>query len=113
MGCGHRIAAANQTGYLRARLESKRERGLCQGATMSTTEISRREFVGAALAATAFSSTRVMGANDRISIGIIGCGDRGRESHIKDILGFRQQANVEITAVCDPWKQMREQAAAQ
>jgi len=77
------------------------------------TGISRREFVGAAVAATAFSSGRVLSANDRISIGIIGCGDRGRNSIIKDILGFQSQANVEITAVCDPWKQMREQAAAQ
>jgi predicted dehydrogenase len=75
--------------------------------------ISRRDFVGAALAATAISRSRVLGANERISIGIIGCGDRGRESHIKDILGFREQANAEITAVCDPWKQMREQAGAQ
>ncbi len=77
------------------------------------TEISRRDFVGAALAATAISGARVLGANDRISIGIIGCGDRGRGSHIADILAFQKETNVEITAVCDPWRQMREQAAAQ
>ena len=78
-------------------------------------ELNRREFVGATLAATttAMSLTRIVGANDRISIGIIGCGDRGRQSHIKDILTFQKETNVEITAVCDPWRQMREQAAAQ
>jgi len=77
------------------------------------TVISRRDFVGTTLATTAFGAARVLGANERISIGIIGCGDRGRNSLIKDILGFQNQANVEITAVCDPWRQMREQAAAQ
>ncbi len=77
-------------------------------------ELNRREFVGATLAATttAISFARIAGANDRISIGIIGCGDRGRQSHIKDILSFQKETNVEITAVCDPWRQMREQAAA-
>jgi predicted dehydrogenase len=78
-------------------------------------ELSRREFVGATVAATttAMSFTRILGANDRISIGIIGCGDRGRQSHIADILKFQKETNVEITAVCDTWRQMREQAAAQ
>jgi len=78
-------------------------------------KLSRRQFVGATLAATATAASfaRIPGANDRISIGIIGCGDRGRQSHIKDILTFQKETNVEITAVCDTWRQMREQAAAQ
>ncbi len=77
--------------------------------------LSRREFVGTSLAATttAVSFTRILGANDRISIGIIGCGDRGRQALMKDILEFQKETNVEITAVCDPWRQMREQAAVQ
>jgi predicted dehydrogenase len=62
---------------------------------------------------TAVSLTRILGANDRISIGIIGCGDRGRQALMKDILEFQRETNVEITAVCDPWRQMREQAASQ
>ena len=79
------------------------------------TPVSRREFVRTTLAATtaAASYARILGANDRISVGIIGCGDRGRQSHIKDILTFQNETNVEITAVCDPWRQMREQAASQ
>ncbi|UCF35880.1 MAG: Gfo/Idh/MocA family oxidoreductase [Acidobacteriota bacterium] len=78
-------------------------------------KINRREFVGASIAvtATAASYSRILGANDRISIGIIGCGDRGRDSHIADILNFQKEANVQITAVCDPWRQMREKAAQQ
>ena len=82
---------------------------------MMSKKLTRREFVGAALAATttARSYARISGANERIAIGIIGCGDRGRGSHIKDILTFRKETNVEITAVCDTWRQMREQAATQ
>jgi len=78
-------------------------------------ELSRREFVGTTLAATttAMSFSRILGANDRISIGIIGCGDRGRQALMKEIISFSKETNVEITAVCDPWKQMREQAVAQ
>ena len=68
--------------------------------------------MGTSIAVTAASLSRVQGANERIAIGVIGCGDRGRESHIKDILSFRGDSNVRITAVCDPWRQMREKAAA-
>jgi predicted dehydrogenase len=77
--------------------------------------MSRREFVGTTLAATttAASFARILGANDRIYIGIIGCGDRGRQALMKEILEFEKETNVEITAVCDPWRQMREQAVAQ
>ena len=66
-----------------------------------------------AAATTAASFARILGANDRISIGIIGCGDRGRQALMKEIMEFQEQTNVEITAVCDPWRQMREQAVAQ
>ena len=82
----------------------------------------RREFLksaaaGAAAAAitshlTARSYARVIGANDRILIGQIGCGDRGRQAHMQQIHQFAKDENVEIVAVCDPWKDMRDQAAA-
>jgi predicted dehydrogenase len=78
-------------------------------------ELSRREFVGATIAATTSAAgfTRILGANDRISIGIIGCGERGRQALMKEIIEFYTETNVEITAVCDPWRQMREQAVDQ
>ena len=89
---------------------------------MSSKRHTRREFLksaaaGAAAAAaatqlTARSYARVLGANDRILIGQIGCGDRGRQAHMKQVHQLAKEENVEITAVCDPWKQMREQAAA-
>ena len=37
----------------------------------------RRDFV-AATAWTALSASRVLGANDRVIVGLIGCGGRGR-----------------------------------
>lgn len=69
----------------------------------------RAFFVGSAL--TALSATRVWGANDRIGIGLIGCGNRGIQAHMKDVLKFREETNVEFRAVCDIWKQHREEAA--
>jgi predicted dehydrogenase len=77
-------------------------------------KIDRRSFLVAgttALASTARSYSRIPGANDRISLGHIGIGGRGRglafiASQLKD------QKNVEMTAVCDLWKVNRERAAA-
>jgi predicted dehydrogenase len=76
--------------------------------------IDRRSFLLAgttAMASTALSYGRIPGANDRISLGHIGAGNRGRglasiASHLK------AEKNVEMTAVCDLWKVNREKAAA-
>ena len=79
---------------------------------------SRRHFlqtaaVGAAsLSVAASSYARIKGANDRISIGIIGCGDRGSEAHMPGVNQYAEDQNIEITAVCDPWRIQREKAAA-
>jgi len=59
----------------------------------------------------ALSYSRVLGANDRISIGIIGCGSRGRDAHMPGVHAHAASQNIEITAVCDPWRVAREQAA--
>jgi predicted dehydrogenase len=70
----------------------------------------------AALAAPASVSAatqrRALGANDRIRIGIIGCGDRGRNAHMKGLHAHLAAMNFEIVAVCDPWRVAREQANA-
>ena len=68
--------------------------------------------VGAsALGSTAVSYDRVLGANDRISLGHIGVGRRGKE--LAGIVASLRSKNVEMTAVCDLWKINREAAAAQ
>jgi len=89
---------------------------------MGRNKETRRQFlksaaVGAAAATvaaqlTARSYARVIGANDRIVIGQIGCGDRGRQAHMQQVHQFAKDENVEIIAVSDPWKSMRDQAAA-
>src|SRR5437764_1309908 len=90
--------------------------------TMSDTEkkIDRKTFLsksaalvagGAAFASTALSASRVVGANDRISLAHIGTGNRGSElDWIAAQLKTKQ--NVEMTAVCDLWKLKREKAVA-
>jgi predicted dehydrogenase len=78
----------------------------------------RRSFLtgaGAALGASALGRTalsygRILGANDRISLGHIGCGRRGLG--LATIARGLRNRNLEMTAVCDLWKVNREAAAA-
>ena len=67
---------------------------------------------GAALSLSAVSYSRVLGSNDRISIGIIGCGSRGIGVHMPGVHKHAESQNIEITAVCDPWRLRREAASA-
>src|SRR5450759_2021653 len=70
--------------------------------------VNRRHFMmGASL--TALQSARVMGANDRIGVCVIGCGTRGL---LNEVLQFSRESNVDVVALCDIWKQQRETAAA-
>jgi predicted dehydrogenase len=52
----------------------------------------RRTFI-----ATAFSATRVLGANDRVRVGLIGCGGRGR--YIARFM--KESPGVDFIALCD------------
>ncbi|HYT68555.1 MAG TPA: Gfo/Idh/MocA family oxidoreductase [Vicinamibacterales bacterium] len=63
----------------------------------------RREFVqvtAAATAATVLRTRGVLGANDRINIGIIGCGGRGQQ----DWQRFLKQPDVNPVAACDVYE---------
>ena len=75
---------------------------------------SRRRFLKAtgAAALTAASYSRVLGANERLSIGLIGCGGRGIGAHMGGARRYAKDQNVVFTAVCDPWRIARERAAA-
>ncbi|HSB14158.1 MAG TPA: Gfo/Idh/MocA family oxidoreductase [Bryobacteraceae bacterium] len=54
-------------------------------------------FAGSALAMTASSYSRVLGANDRVHLGLVGCGGRGRS-----VMGtFIETGSVQVDAVCD------------
>ena len=85
----------------------------------SAAPVDRRTFLNqtagavaaAVLSSSAFSYSRIKGANDRILLGHVGIGDRGSElewivSQLKD------KHNVELAAVCDLWKANRDKAAA-
>ena len=60
---------------------------------------SLRAFLRGATAATALSYSRVYGANDRIQLGLIGCGERGRY----DMGNFVKTGKVDVVALCDIW----------
>jgi predicted dehydrogenase len=77
-------------------------------------KISRRAFVSASAAsivATAASANRVLGANNRLRIGIIGCGGLAQGAHIPSLMKMKEADNVEIAAVCDVYQKRLDQAA--
>lgn len=70
--------------------------------------MTRRNFV-AGSALTALSASRVVGANDRIGVGMVG---NGRRNLLAAALEHREAGGVEIRAVCDIWKQNRKEGVA-
>jgi predicted dehydrogenase len=80
---------------------------------MSTSPVDRREFIvtGAGLAAAALASPRsVLGANDRIGIGLIGCGGRG--AYLLNEAIAAAPGRIQVVGLCDVWSQAREKLAA-
>src|SRR5687768_6579263 len=86
----------------------------------SVTALKRRNFLktsGLAAAAaitwknplTAAERKRSIGANERIRIAQIGCGNRGRGAHLeKGLLPHIEAHNFEVVAIADPWKKSRD-----
>lgn len=85
-------------------------------------EITRRNMIsvtaGAATATGAASlmaaarppEPRVLGANDRIRVGVIGAGGNAN-GHMRALQALKKKDNVEIVAVCDLWEPRLEAAA--
>jgi len=61
---------------------------------------------------TAAERSRAPGANSRLRIGLIGCGDRGCNAHLEGLHPHLATVDFEITALCDPWRVARERANA-
>ena len=86
----------------------------------SQAKIDRRGFLtgsaaligAAAIAPTASSYSRILGANERISLAHIGPGNRGQELAWV-VAQHKARHNVEMTAVCDLWQLHRERAVAE
>src|SRR5689334_5219282 len=81
---------------------------------------SRRHFIkkssqaaaGVYLGAIGFSAKsygRILGANDRVNVGVIGFSDRFRSSHVPSFLDHYKELNFDIVAVSDIWKVRREE----
>ena len=78
----------------------------------------RRDFLklgGAAMGAASVSASSyasVLGANDRVRVGVIGCGDRMKSSLIPAFQEHAKDLNFELVAVSDLWNRRREEGAA-
>jgi predicted dehydrogenase len=73
----------------------------------------RREFLKRSVTAAAVSAVsynRVLGANERLRIANVGCGRRGL---LRELIQLRGDAQLEVAAVCDTWRQKREKAGQQ
>ena len=87
---------------------------------MAFKQNNRREFLKAgatalaasALASNASSYAAILGANDRVKVGIVGCGDRMRGALIPAFLQNSKDTNFEIVAVSDIWNRRRDEGAA-
>ncbi|HEV2354613.1 MAG TPA: Gfo/Idh/MocA family oxidoreductase, partial [Puia sp.] len=87
---------------------------------MTTT---RRQFIrqGALAGAATYMGTigvpassyrRIIGANDRVRVGVVGFSDRHRNDHIPAFLQSHKEMNFDIIAVSDIWKRRREEGKA-
>ena len=87
-----------------------------------TIDSNRRDFLkqgGLALTAmavpsvwTAASYAAIPGANDRVNIGIVGCGDRMKGALIPSFMQHYKEMNFQVTAVSDIWNRRRDEGSA-
>ena len=76
---------------------------------MQLPNISRREFLnrsaasGSAVALSSLMPSRVLGANDRISFGVIGVGAMGT-GHLSSLMRRSQADNIRCLAACDVYQ---------
>jgi len=80
---------------------------------MKESTLSRRDFLGVSGAATTglgLVMPSAVAANERLSVGLVGAGDRGR-ALLKVFFDLGPDTRADITAVCDLWKRNRERGA--
>ncbi len=87
-------------------------------------ENNRREFLkkmsigaaGVAIGSSAFSASsygRIMGANDRVRVGIVGFSDRFKASLLPAFLDHSKELNFEFVAVSDIWSRRRDECVGE
>ena len=87
---------------------------------MAGEDNNRRDFLkmgsvalaGTAVAWSARSYASIAGANDRVRVGVVGCGDRMRGALIPAFVENAKNMNFEFVAVSDIWSRRREEGAA-
>ncbi|HET7747565.1 MAG TPA: Gfo/Idh/MocA family oxidoreductase [Vicinamibacteria bacterium] len=67
---------------------------------------------GAALGSTAASYARILGANDRVRVGLVGFAIRTKNDLLPSFLAHAKEMNFDIVAVSDLWRLRREEALA-
>ena len=80
----------------------------------------RRDFIktatlgtaGVMIGSRASSYPKVLGANDRVRVAVVGPGDRASDALIPSFLQLANELNLELVAICDLWKLRRDEAAA-
>ena len=55
------------------------------------------------------AKSRIIGANDRINVGFVGCGGR-MNTHIRRIMGAKDNGDVQAVAVNDIWDKRKQRA---
>lgn len=58
------------------------------------------------------SYARILGANDRVNVGVVGYSDRFRQSLLPSFMNHHQALNFDIVAISDIWKLRREEGSA-
>ncbi len=84
---------------------------------------SRRHFIrtgalagsGLLLAKSGFSASsyrRIIGANDRVRVGVVGFSDRHKGAHVPCFMEHYKELNFDVVAVSDIWNRRREEGSA-
>ncbi len=58
------------------------------------------------------SYNRIIGANDRIRVGVVGYSDRHKQTHMPCFLNHYKELNFDLVAVSDIWSKRREEGVA-
>ena len=85
-----------------------------------SSETSRRSFLktssvaaaGAAVAWNAASYAAIVGANERVRVGIVGCGDRMKQALVPAFMEHCGELNFQFVAVSDIWNMRRDEGAS-
>ncbi|HZE85901.1 MAG TPA: gfo/Idh/MocA family oxidoreductase, partial [Puia sp.] len=54
------------------------------------------------------SYRNIIGANDRVRVGVVGFSDRFKDAHLPSFMKLYKELNFDIIAVSDIWKKKRE-----